>query len=64
MNLHAALQYLLFILVMTALVRPLGGYMERVFAGKPTWLDPLCRPVERLIYRLCRVNPAWEMTAA
>jgi len=49
---------------MTALVRPLGGYMERVFAGKPTWLDPLCRPVERLIYRLCRVNPAWEMTAA
>jgi K+-transporting ATPase ATPase A chain len=64
MSLHAALQYLLFILVMTALVRPLGGYLERVFSGKPTWLDPLCRPLERLLYRMCRVNASREMTAA
>lgn len=64
MNLYAALQYLVFLVLMTALVRPLGGYLERVFSGKPTWLDPLCRPVERLLYRVCRVNPTSEMTAA
>ena len=63
MNLHAALQYVLFVLLLTALVRPLGGYLERVFSGQPTWLDPLCGPVERLLYRLCRVDPASEMTA-
>jgi len=63
MDIHALLQVLVFILVMTALVRPLGGYMERVFSGKPTWLDPLCRPLERLIYRLCGVRPTSEMTA-
>jgi K+-transporting ATPase ATPase A chain len=64
MNLYAALQYLIFVLILTALVRPLGGYLERVFAAQPTWLDPLCRPVERLIYRVCGVDPASEMTAA
>jgi K+-transporting ATPase ATPase A chain len=64
MNLYAALQYLLFVAILAALVRPLGGYMERVFAGQRTWLDPLCRPVENLVYRVCRVDPALEMTAA
>ncbi len=64
MNLYSILQYAAFILLLTALVRPLGGYLERVFAGQPTWLDPLCRPVERVLYRLCRVDPAAEMTAA
>ena len=63
MNPYAALQYLVFVLVLCALVRPLGGYLERVFSGQPTWLDPLCRPMERLVYRLCRVDPAAEMTA-
>ena len=64
MNVHAAIQCLVFILLLTAFVRPLGGYLERVFSGKPTWLDPLCRPIERLIYRLCGVDPALEMSAA
>jgi K+-transporting ATPase ATPase A chain len=64
MNLYAALQYLFFVAVMTILVRPLGGYLERVFAGKPTSLDWLCGPVERLLYRVCGVDSAAEMTAA
>ncbi len=63
MNAHAALQFLSFIVVMAALVYPLGGYLERVFTGKSTWLDPLCRPIERLIYRVCRVDPTLEMSA-
>jgi len=64
MSLHAALQYLVFVVLVTALVHPLGGYLERVFERRRTWLDPLCRPVERLIYRFCGVDAAREMSAA
>jgi potassium-transporting ATPase potassium-binding subunit len=62
-NLFSATQYLLFLAVVTALVKPLGRYMERVFSGKRTLLDPLCRPVERLIYRISTVDPSVEMTS-
>jgi len=61
-HLFSAIQYLLFLAIVTALVKPLGGYMERVFSAKNTTLDRLCRPVERLIYRLGGVDPDVEMT--
>jgi K+-transporting ATPase ATPase A chain len=47
--------------VLTALVRPLGTHMDAVFAGRPTFLTPLLRPLELLIYRACRVDPSVEM---
>jgi K+-transporting ATPase ATPase A chain len=52
----------LFVAIVTILVKPLGGYVERVFSRKRTLLDRLCLPVERLIYRLTVVNPEVEMT--
>lgn len=55
------LQFCVFLLVVTLLVRPLGAYMARVFEGEKTFLDPLMRPVETLLYRLARVNPSNEM---
>jgi potassium-transporting ATPase potassium-binding subunit len=61
-NLFSAIQYLLFLAIVTVLVKPLGGYMERVFSRKQTALDRLCLPVERLIYRLSGVDPDVEMT--
>jgi potassium-transporting ATPase potassium-binding subunit len=61
-NLYSAVQYLLFAAIITALVKPLGGYMERVFSGKRTMLDRLCLPVERLIYRITTVDSDVEMT--
>ncbi|HKI00310.1 MAG TPA: potassium-transporting ATPase subunit KdpA [Candidatus Sulfotelmatobacter sp.] len=62
MNLYSAVQYVLFVAIVTALVKPLGGYMERVFSRQPTSLDRLCLPVERLIYRITAVDPNVEMT--
>ncbi|HXW54419.1 MAG TPA: potassium-transporting ATPase subunit KdpA [Candidatus Cybelea sp.] len=62
MTLFSAAQYLLFILIVTALVKPLGGYLERVFTRKRTALDRLCVPIETFLYRVTRVNPAAEMT--
>jgi potassium-transporting ATPase potassium-binding subunit len=60
--LFSALQYLLFIVIVTALVKPLGSYMTRVFSRNRTALDRLCLPVERLIYRVASVDPDAEMT--
>jgi potassium-transporting ATPase potassium-binding subunit len=60
-NLYNAAQYLLFISIVTVFARPLGGYLERVFAGKRTMLDRFCLPLERLLYRIIRADPAKEM---
>jgi K+-transporting ATPase ATPase A chain len=37
-------------------VRPLGGYMQRVFSGETTVLSPLLRPVESVLYRLAGIK--------
>jgi potassium-transporting ATPase potassium-binding subunit len=53
---------ILFFLGAIALVTPvLGKFMARVFARERTWLDPMMRPIERLIYRLTGVNESHEM---
>jgi len=62
-NLYTSIQYLLFVAIVTILVKPLGSYMERVFSRERTALDRLCLPAERLIYRVTRVNQDVEMTA-
>src|ERR1700736_3755449 len=62
MDLYSALQYVLFVAIVTILVKPLGGYMERVFSRQRTGLDRLFLPVERLLYRITAVDPDLEMT--
>jgi len=41
--------------------KPLGAYMARVYEGERTWLDPVLRPLERLLYRCAGVRPEQEM---
>src|ERR1700752_3679610 len=50
------LQIALFGLIVVAMTRPLGGYMTRVFNGEKTFLSPLLRPVERIIYAISGVD--------
>jgi K+-transporting ATPase ATPase A chain len=40
----------------------LGAYMARVFRGERTFLSPCLRPLERLLYRVCRIDEAREMS--
>ena len=61
MSANGWLQFALFCLILLALVRPVGVYMARVLEGQRTWLDPVLRPLERLIYRLSGVDAAQEM---
>jgi K+-transporting ATPase ATPase A chain len=39
---------------------PIGRYMARVFTGRKTLLDPVFVPIERVVLRLSRVDPAEE----
>jgi K+-transporting ATPase ATPase A chain len=61
-------QLILWLILLLVTVRPLGGYMHRVFAGEATILSPLLRPVERTLYRLAGVRPheeqEWQTYAA
>ena len=55
-------QYLLFLVIVVALVKPLGAYMARVFEGERTVGDPVLRPLERALYRAAGINPRADMT--
>jgi len=57
------LQAIIFFAIVIALTKPLGAYMARVFEGQKTTLTPIFAPAERLIYKVCRIDPASEMTA-
>lgn len=61
MTLNGYLQPGFYMVVLLALVKPLGWYMARVYAGQPCRLDRVFGPVERLIYRICGVQPDEEM---
>jgi K+-transporting ATPase ATPase A chain len=47
-------------LVLLAVTKPLGVYMARIFSGERTFLSRAFGPVERLIYRICRIDPREE----
>ncbi len=61
MTVNGWFQILVFLAVVAALTPPIGGYMVRVFERERTWLDPVLRPIERLIYRLTRVDESRAM---
>jgi K+-transporting ATPase ATPase A chain len=61
MNTHDWLQLIVYIAILLALAKPLGTFMARVYQGERTFLAPLLRPVERLLYRAAGVRADEEM---
>jgi K+-transporting ATPase ATPase A chain len=61
MSANGWLQFAIFSAVLLASVRPVGIYLARVLEGERTWLDPVLRPIERLIYKLCGIHADQEM---
>jgi len=51
----------LYLLAIFLVTKPLGIFMNRVFSREKTFLDPVLRPIERLIYRLCGIDEKHEM---
>jgi K+-transporting ATPase ATPase A chain len=62
MTANGWLQFSIFFALLLALMRPLGIYIARVLEGERTFLDPVLRPIERAIYKLCGIQPDEEMT--
>ncbi|WP_413712486.1 potassium-transporting ATPase subunit KdpA [Rhizobium sp. Rhizsp82] len=60
MTLNGWLQILVFCGILIALVKPLGGYMTRVFSGERTLLSPVLVPVERGLYALAGTSDREE----
>ena len=61
MTVNGWLQILFFFVIILLVTKPLGIFMAHVFDRKKTFLDPVLRPVERLIYKLTGVNEEREM---
>ena len=62
-NPNAWFQFALFIGALLLITKPLGLYLVRVLdAQGRTFLDRLVKPVERLTYRICGIDPAKEQS--
>jgi K+-transporting ATPase ATPase A chain len=60
MTINGWIQIAIFCAMVVALVKPLGGYMTRVFNGERSLLSPALRPVERGLYALSGVDERQE----
>jgi K+-transporting ATPase ATPase A chain len=54
-------QIAFFILLILAVTKPMGVFMARVFNREKTFMDPVLRPLELLLYRLTGVDENHEM---
>jgi len=61
MTANGWLQIVVYLLLILAVTKPMGIFMTRVFNRERTFLDPVLRPIERLIYKLCFVDENHEM---
>ncbi|MDQ3253447.1 MAG: potassium-transporting ATPase subunit KdpA, partial [Acidobacteriota bacterium] len=61
MTINGWLQILIFFLIILAVTKPLGIFLTRVFSGERTFMHPVLRPVERVLYRLTAVDETREM---
>ena len=61
MTANGWLQIFVLLAAVLLITKPLGGFMARVFGRERTWLDPVMRPIERILYKLTGVDETHEM---
>ncbi len=61
MSANGWLQILLFLVLVFLVTKPMGIFMARVFNHEKTFMDPVLRPIERLLYRVTGVDENHEM---
>jgi len=54
-------QIIVFLALILAVTKPMGVFLTRVFNRERTFMDPVLRPVERLLYRVTGVDEDHEM---
>src|ERR1700751_1123239 len=61
MTINGWLQILIFLGLVFLVTKPMGVFMARVFNRERTFMDPVLRPIERMLYRVTGVDEAHEM---
>jgi len=60
MSSNGLMLVLVFFLLVLGCTKPMGAFMARVFEGRRTFLHPLVRPLERLVYGVCGIEEEAE----
>jgi K+-transporting ATPase ATPase A chain len=61
MTINGWFQIAMFLALILAVTKPMGVFLTRVFSREHTFMDPVLRPIERLLYRLTGVDEEHEM---
>jgi K+-transporting ATPase ATPase A chain len=61
MTINGWLQILFFLVLVFLVTKPMGVFMTRVFNREKTFMDPVLRPIERLLYRVTGVDESHDM---
>ena len=61
MTANGWLQIIIFFALVFAVTKPMGIFIAHVFSRERTFMDPVLRPVERLLYRITGVDEQREM---
>jgi potassium-transporting ATPase potassium-binding subunit len=61
MTVNGWLQIAFFLGLIFLVTKPMGIFMARVFSREKTFMDPVLRPLERLLYRVTGVDEDHEM---
>ena len=61
MTINGWLQIAFFLVLVFLVTKPMGVFMARVFNREKTFMDPMLRPIERLLYRITGVDENHEM---
>ncbi len=62
MTTNAVLQLSLYCVLLVVVAKPLGGYMARVYQGDARTARKIIGPLERIVYRVLRIDAKEEMT--
>lgn len=62
MNIHGTIEILVYFTIVLLLTAPVGKYLARVFRGQATFISPMLRPLERLIYKISGINASHQMS--
>lgn len=62
MSFSGVFQFVLLLICLLLLVKPLGLYISKVFTGESTWLDPVLCPIENTIYKITGIRAHEEQS--
>ncbi|MDD5686484.1 MAG: potassium-transporting ATPase subunit KdpA [Elusimicrobia bacterium] len=62
MNPNNLIQFIIFLVALILLVKPLGIYMARIYEGKPIGINVWFALIEKWIYRIAGIDPEFGMT--